>query len=134
MSRRTSCLSDRRRLVLACSASVLSTESPLTSRTCVRPQIPGPTGRSGALPHVLRFRFRLLPVSLRPPSGFFPYARLPTVSSPAFSGSLPSAVAVPFRSPFGLPPASLPLSNPHPPLAPRRGVRGDPFQLPFRPS
>ena len=52
------------------------------------------------------------PVS-RLPAGFSPFARLPLVSlRPAFSGSSPSAVAR-FRSPFGAPPGSLPLSNLH---------------------
>jgi len=69
------------------------------------------TGWSGASPHVLRFRrraFLRLPVC---PPGSSPFARLPLVSlRPAFSGSVPSAVAR-FRFPFGFPPGSLSLEQ-----------------------
>ena len=45
--------------------------------------------------------------------GFCPFARPRLVSlRPAFSGSSPSAAAR-FRFPFGVPPGSLPLGNPH---------------------
>jgi len=50
------------------------------------------------------------PVS-RLPAGFFPFLRLPRVSlRPAFSGSVPSAVAR-FRFPFGFPPGFLSLER-----------------------
>jgi len=53
------------------------------------------------------------PVS-RLPAGFVPFARRPPVSPrPAFSGSLPSAVAR-FRFPFGVPPGSLRPEQPSP--------------------
>ena len=62
------------------------------------------------------------PVS-RLPAGFSPFARLPLVSRrPAFSGLSPSAVAR-FRFPFGVPPGSLPLSNPHDSAAAARSRR-----------
>ncbi len=67
------------------------------------------TGWFGASSHGLRFprrAFLRFPVC---PPGLFPFVRLPPVSlRPAFSGSVPSAVAVR----FGFPPGSLPLEQP----------------------
>jgi hypothetical protein len=51
------------------------------------------------------------PPASRLPAGYFPFLRLPPVSRrPAFSGSVPSAVAR-SRFPFGFPPASLSLER-----------------------
>ena len=55
--------------------------------------------------------FLRVPFSL--PARFFPVARLLLVTRrPAFSGSVPSAVAVRSGSPFGFPPGSLSLEQP----------------------
>jgi hypothetical protein len=82
------------------------------------------TGWSGASPHVLRFPPAGFPPVSRLPAGFFPFLRRPRVSRrPAFSGSVPSAVAR-FRFPFGFPlRGPLPSSDLHGNAAARRWSR-----------
>jgi hypothetical protein len=78
------------------------------------------TGWSGASPHVLRFLPAGFPPVSRLPAGFFPFPRLPLVSlRPAFSGSVPSAVAR-FRSPSVSLRGPFPLSDLHGSAAARR--------------
>jgi hypothetical protein len=90
-------------------------------RRCVRPQIPGlspgglgPQRTSSGFPRRAFLRFPVCPPGSSPSPAFlwFPLR-------PAFSGSVPSAVAR-FRFPFGFPPRSLPLSNLHGSAAARR--------------
>ena len=90
-------------------------------RRCMRPQIPG-LSPGGLGPHRTSSGFPpagFPPVS-RLPAGFFPVACLPLVSlRPAFSGSVPSAVAR-CRFPFGSLRGPFPLSDLHGSAAARR--------------
>jgi hypothetical protein len=105
----------RRRLGVACSAPVLSTGTPpLPPGHACGPKSPDSHRVVWGLTSRPPVPVRLALVTLRSPSGSFPFVRLPLVSRrPASSGSLPSAVTIRFGPPSVSLRVPFPFSNPY---------------------